>query len=212
MPDGFAEIAEQHLDDVYAYLVYLTGDRAAAEDLAAETFEKALRSWKSFDARRGSAKTWLCQIARSRALDHFRSEQRRRRREDLYAVREPVEHEEVFGRGLPLRRLALVAVPTAVVLAAAGALVGGFATSGGGKKQVISVTRGPAFGAKAAPAPSRSAPGASVHKAAGAGATIAPSGGRAQLYTADITLRVKNLSAATKSALATTRSLGGYVR
>ena len=100
MPDGFAEIAEQHLDDVYAYLVYLTGDRATAEDLAAETFEKALRVWKQFDPRRASAKTWLCQIARSRALDHFRAEARRRRREGLYAVREPVEREEVFGRGL----------------------------------------------------------------------------------------------------------------
>jgi RNA polymerase sigma-70 factor, ECF subfamily len=98
--EGFAEIAEQHLDDVYAYLVYLTGDRALAEDLAAETFEKALRIWKQFDPRRASAKTWLCQIARSRALDHFRAEARRRRREDLYAVREPVEREEVYGRGL----------------------------------------------------------------------------------------------------------------
>src|SRR5262249_15964027 len=45
-----------------------------------------------------------------------------------------------------------------------------------------------------------------------AGSTLAPSQGRAQLYTADITLRVENLSTATKSALATTRSLGGYVR
>src|SRR5437870_13574947 len=93
MSDEFAAVAEQHLDDVYAYLVYLTGDRSLAEDLAAETFEKALRSWKRFDPRRASAKTWLCQIARTRALDHFRSEQRRRRREELYAVREPVEHE-----------------------------------------------------------------------------------------------------------------------
>src|SRR5919201_5021793 len=100
MPDEFAAVAEQHLDEVYAYLVYLTGDRATAEDLAAETFEKALRSWKQFDPRRASAKTWLCQIARSRALDHFRAEARRRRREGLYAVREPVEREEVFGRGL----------------------------------------------------------------------------------------------------------------
>src|SRR2546423_1180112 len=100
MSDEFAAVAEQHLDDVYAYLVYLTGDRATAEDLAAETFEKALRSWKQFDPRRASAKTWLCQIARSRALDHFRAEARRRRREDLYAVREPVEREEVFGREL----------------------------------------------------------------------------------------------------------------
>jgi DNA-directed RNA polymerase specialized sigma24 family protein len=38
----FAEAAERHLDDVHAYLVYLTGDRATAEDLTAETFARAL--------------------------------------------------------------------------------------------------------------------------------------------------------------------------
>ena len=54
MAEEFAAVAEQHLDDVYAYLVYLTGDRATADDLTAETFENALRSWKRFDPRRGS--------------------------------------------------------------------------------------------------------------------------------------------------------------
>ena len=85
----FAQAAEAHLDDVHAYLVYLTGDRSAAEDLTAATFERALRIWRRFDPRRGTAKTWLCQIARSTALDHFRSEERRRRREDAFAAREP---------------------------------------------------------------------------------------------------------------------------
>src|SRR5438105_3479441 len=83
----FADAAEQHLDDVFAYLVYLTGDRAAAEDLAAETFEKGLRLWKRFDERRGSVRTWLCQIARTTALDWFRAERRRRARENVYALR-----------------------------------------------------------------------------------------------------------------------------
>src|SRR5581483_909607 len=46
----------------YRYLVYLTGDRSAAEDLAAETFEKAFRSWRRFDPRRASPRTWLCRI------------------------------------------------------------------------------------------------------------------------------------------------------
>jgi RNA polymerase sigma factor (sigma-70 family) len=77
----FAEVAKDHLDDVYRYLVFLTADPVLAEDLAAETFEKAFRSWKRFDPRRGGERTWLCQLARSRALDHFRSEARRRRRE-----------------------------------------------------------------------------------------------------------------------------------
>jgi RNA polymerase sigma-70 factor (ECF subfamily) len=77
----FAEVAKDHLDDVYRYLVFLTADPVLAEDLAAETFERAFRSWKRFDPRRGGERTWLCQLARSRALDHFRYEARRRRRE-----------------------------------------------------------------------------------------------------------------------------------
>ena len=35
---SFAEAAERHLDDVYGYLAWFTGDRSAAEDLAGETF------------------------------------------------------------------------------------------------------------------------------------------------------------------------------
>jgi RNA polymerase sigma-70 factor (ECF subfamily) len=94
---SFASVAERHLDDVHAYLVYFTRDRAVAEDLTAETFEKALRQWRRFDPRRGSARTWLCQLARTAALDHFRAEERRRRREHSYALeQEPVE-EGVFG-------------------------------------------------------------------------------------------------------------------
>jgi len=95
---SFAAVAEEHLDDVYAYLVYLTRDRSVAEDLAADTFEKALRLWDRFDARRASARTWLCQIARTTALDWFRAEERRRRREERAAPPEQVE--EVFGEGL----------------------------------------------------------------------------------------------------------------
>jgi RNA polymerase sigma-70 factor, ECF subfamily len=94
-------VAEEHLDDVHAYLVYLIGDRSVAEDLTAETFSKALRTWKRYDPRRASAKTWLCQIARSSALDYFRAEERRRRRESQYAVAELREHEEPsFTEGL----------------------------------------------------------------------------------------------------------------
>lgn len=94
----FAQAAEAHLDDVYGYLAWFTGDRTAAEDLAAETFERALRLWHRFDPQRGSARTWLCQLARTVALDHFRSERRRARREELAAVRERIE--PPFAEGL----------------------------------------------------------------------------------------------------------------
>jgi len=96
----FAEAAERHLDDVHAFLVYLTGDRNVAEELTAETFARALERWRRYDPRRGSARTWLCQVARSTALDHFRAEERRRRRESRFALQVPEAHEVVFGEGL----------------------------------------------------------------------------------------------------------------
>ncbi len=78
---SFADAAERHLDDVYRYLLVLTRDPSLAEDLAAETFERALRTWRRFDPARSSARTWLCTIGRSTALDHYRAEKRRRKRE-----------------------------------------------------------------------------------------------------------------------------------
>jgi RNA polymerase sigma-70 factor (ECF subfamily) len=95
---SFAQAAETHLDDVFGYLSWFTGDRFVAEDLTGETFERALRLWHRFDPRRGSARTWLCQVARTVALDHFRSERRRTRREELAAVPERVD--DTFGDGL----------------------------------------------------------------------------------------------------------------
>jgi RNA polymerase sigma-70 factor, ECF subfamily len=109
---SFAEAAERHLDDVYRYLLVFTRDASLAEDLAAETFERALRAWRRFDARRASARTWLCTIARSVALDHFRSERRRTRRE--HEVAEPEGQTELPELGLsPRLERALAALSAA---------------------------------------------------------------------------------------------------
>ena len=94
----FAEVAEEHLDDVFGYLAYLTRDRGQAEDLASSTFEKALRLWERFDPQRGSPRTWLLGIARTTALDWFRAEARRRKREEAAALPERVD--EAFVEGL----------------------------------------------------------------------------------------------------------------
>ena len=94
----FAEVAEEHLDDVFGYLAYLTRDRGQAEDLASSTFEKALRLWERFDPERGSSRTWLLGIARTTALDWFRAEARRRKREEAAALPERVD--EAFVEGL----------------------------------------------------------------------------------------------------------------
>lgn len=96
---GFDDVVAAELDAVYGYLVYLTGDRAAAEDLAAETFEKAFRTWRRFDPRRSSPRTWLCRIAHNVAVDWFRAEARRRRREEAYMRDADLVDE--LGDGLP---------------------------------------------------------------------------------------------------------------
>jgi RNA polymerase sigma-70 factor (ECF subfamily) len=101
---SFADAAETHLDDVFGYLAWFTGDRFVAEDLTGETFERALRLWHRFDAKRGSERTWLCQIARTVALDHFRSERRRTRREELAAVPERIDERVADGLSPELER------------------------------------------------------------------------------------------------------------
>jgi RNA polymerase sigma-70 factor (ECF subfamily) len=97
---AFAAVAERHLDTVYRYLLMLTRNTQLAEDLTGDTFVKALRLWARFDPRRGSAATWLCQIARTMALDHFRAEDRRHKREDAYARRESAWDDRPFAEGL----------------------------------------------------------------------------------------------------------------
>ena len=63
-------------DDVYAYVLGLLGDPAAAEDVTALAFERVLSRRASFDRARGGLRPWLFGIARNAALDELR---RRRR-------------------------------------------------------------------------------------------------------------------------------------
>jgi RNA polymerase sigma-70 factor (ECF subfamily) len=98
---SFAAVAEELLDDVYGYLLYLTKNWAVAEDLTGETFETALKKWRRFDPQRGTPRAWLLAIARSTALDWFRADARRRKREERAGLRD-VDRADVtpFGEGL----------------------------------------------------------------------------------------------------------------
>lgn len=63
---------EAHAAGMIAFLTYRTGDRALAEDLVADTFERALKARRGFDRRRGEEKAWLYTIALNRLRDHMR--------------------------------------------------------------------------------------------------------------------------------------------
>ena len=108
----FSAVADECLDEVYRYLLMLTANPAVAEDLTSATFEKALRIWRRYDPRRSAPSTWLCSIARTAALDHFRAEERRRRREERFAAELPDAEVQRLG-GLSPELEAAVASLTA---------------------------------------------------------------------------------------------------
>jgi RNA polymerase sigma factor (sigma-70 family) len=74
--DRFEALYRSSRDDVYAYVLTLLRDRAAAEDVTAIAFERAYRRRRTFDKRLGEERPWLFGIARNAALDELR---RRRR-------------------------------------------------------------------------------------------------------------------------------------
>ena len=70
--DEFERLYAAEAAGLFSFLAYRVGDRSLAEDLMADAFERALRSRRRFDRRRGSAKTWLYAIALNVLRDHAR--------------------------------------------------------------------------------------------------------------------------------------------
>jgi RNA polymerase sigma-70 factor (ECF subfamily) len=108
--DDFERLYAEHAQPLYGFLAYRTGDSALAEDLLADTFERALRARARFDRRKASEKTWLYAIA----LNLLRDNARRRKTETRALERIPqetpgnsdelagVEHRDEIQRGMAI--------------------------------------------------------------------------------------------------------------
>src|SRR6478736_4381522 len=70
--EDFERLYAAEAAGLFSFLAYRTGDRALAEDLLGDAFERALRARRRFDRRRGSEKTWLYAIALNVLRDHAR--------------------------------------------------------------------------------------------------------------------------------------------
>jgi RNA polymerase sigma-70 factor, ECF subfamily len=70
--EDFERLYDAEAAGLFSFLAYRTGDRALAEDLLADTFERALRARRRFDRRRGSEKSWIYAIALNLLRDHAR--------------------------------------------------------------------------------------------------------------------------------------------
>jgi RNA polymerase sigma factor (sigma-70 family) len=72
----FDALYRETASDVFAYVMTLLRDRAAAEDVAAQTFERAYRRQSGFDPAKGTQRAWIFGIARNAALDELRRRKR----------------------------------------------------------------------------------------------------------------------------------------
>jgi RNA polymerase sigma-70 factor, ECF subfamily len=70
--DAFERLYSEHAQALFGFLRYRTGNTALAEELLADTCERALRARRRFDPRKGSGKTWLYAIALNCLHDHAR--------------------------------------------------------------------------------------------------------------------------------------------
>ncbi|MCX4884196.1 MULTISPECIES: sigma-70 family RNA polymerase sigma factor [unclassified Streptomyces] len=84
--------------DVLRYVAYLSGDPQIADDLAQDTFLRALDSLPRFQGQ-ASARTWLLSIARRAVADSFRRAAVRPRSSDRHDWQSAMERSQ--PRGLP---------------------------------------------------------------------------------------------------------------
>ena len=109
VPESFASLYERTFPKVYAYVASLLRDRAAAEDVTAQAFERAYRKRRSYRRGKGSAEAWIFGIARNAALDELRRRKRRAtlETEPVDRVAPPPEEHADFALRLETVRAAL---------------------------------------------------------------------------------------------------------
>src|ERR1700681_3867468 len=80
--DAFRLLVERHSRSVFRLAFRMTGNEQDAEDVVQETFLRAYRQWKNYEARSSFA-TWLYRIASNYSLDFIRSRKRHQDRREV---------------------------------------------------------------------------------------------------------------------------------
>ena len=74
--DAFGELYRRHVDRIYTYIYYRTGNAADAEDLTARTFHQALTHLPKYTDHGVPFAAWLYRIAHNLVANHHRSHSR----------------------------------------------------------------------------------------------------------------------------------------
>jgi RNA polymerase sigma-70 factor (ECF subfamily) len=71
-PAAFGALYDRYVDRIFVYTARLMQDDAAAQDVTAVTFEKALRHIRRYEWQNKSFAAWLYRIARNEAISRLR--------------------------------------------------------------------------------------------------------------------------------------------
>jgi RNA polymerase sigma-70 factor (ECF subfamily) len=92
--ERFNKVMVPHMDVIYNYGLYLTGDREEASDLLQETYLKAFRFFEKFEPGT-NAKAWLYRIMRNTFINEYR---RVKRLPDLVQYDEQISAYQMLPR------------------------------------------------------------------------------------------------------------------
>lgn len=102
----FESVYEAELPRIYNYFRYRVGNDQIAEDLTAETFEKAWRNRASYRADLASFATWLFALARRVAADYYRKRHPSLPLDETSWISNPQETEDAAQERAEFARLA----------------------------------------------------------------------------------------------------------
>lgn len=111
-PEAFGELYERHVNKIYNYIYYRTGNHHDAEDLTARVFVRALRHVENFEDKGVPLTAWLYRIAHNLVANWHRDRSRRPviPLEKHVAVSEISEHPETETIALEQNELLLKAI------------------------------------------------------------------------------------------------------
>jgi RNA polymerase sigma-70 factor (ECF subfamily) len=86
---ALGELYDRYIGLMFPVAVKILGSKEEAEDAMQEVWLQVWRNAASYDSARGPVAAWLITIARTRALDRYRSRSARERREDQVRAETP---------------------------------------------------------------------------------------------------------------------------
>jgi RNA polymerase sigma-70 factor (ECF subfamily) len=97
---ALSDLYDRFSGRLYGLIMRILGDETDAGDVLIDVFTRAWRRAPDYDPTRSTVGTWLCVMARSKALDMLRA--RRSRQESIARAAEATPHHPpAMGRGSP---------------------------------------------------------------------------------------------------------------